>query len=313
MMREEISVDQAEEVRARYEAAIATLLTKVKEDPYVLAVVLVGSLAYDVVWAKSDIDLMLITQETKQKSSGLTLVEEGISIHANLIPRSEFKGMLEGAVQSTFLHSMLMKGQLLFTRDETLAALWEKRAHFGARDREIVLLDTAVLVLLQFTKAQKWLYHKRDPRYSFFWIMKCVDGLATLETVLAGEITGREVVWQALRHNPTFFGAIYTELIDGPKTPETIAAALNRIDAYLKERVALLFQPLLDYLIEAEGIRSAREINYHFQTHMQVRFASMACEWLAEEGYIRQVAVPARLTEKSRVDVEEAAYYYDAL
>src|SRR5579859_2175479 len=194
-----------DEVRARYENAVESLLAKVKQDPYVLAVVLAGSLSYDVVWEKSDIDLMLITHETKLKQGGMALVENGINIHASLIPRMEFKRMLEGAVQSSFVHSMLMKGRLLFTRDETLESLWAAREHFGARDREIRLLQAAAPLTMAFTKAQKWLYVKHDPNYSCYWILKCLDNLAIIETVLAGEITGREVVWQALRHNPAFF------------------------------------------------------------------------------------------------------------
>src|SRR5579862_2976064 len=197
-----------EEVRSRYENAVESLLAKVKQDPYVLAVVLAGSLSYDVVWEKSDIDLMIITQETRLKQDGLTLVENGISIHVNLIPRVEFKRLLEGAIQSSFIHSMLMKGKLLYTRDDTLESLWAAREHFGVRDREIRLLQAMAPLTLSVAKAQKWLYVKKDPLYSSYWILKCLDSLAMIETVMAGEITGREVVWQALRHNPKFFQAV---------------------------------------------------------------------------------------------------------
>ena len=34
-------------------------------------------------------------------------------------------------------------------------------------------------------------------------------------------------------------------------------------------------------------------------------------EWLADKGVIQKVSAPARLHEKSRVVVDEAAYYYD--
>jgi predicted nucleotidyltransferase len=299
-------------VRARFENAIAALLDKVKQDPYVLAVVLAGSLSYDVVWEKSDIDLMIVTQETKLKQGSMTLTEDGLIIHATLIPRVDFKRMLEGAVQSSFIHSMLMKGQLLYTRDETLENLWAAREQFGARDREIRLLQAATLLTMTLTKAQKWFHVKNDPLYSSYWILKGLDNLAVIETVLAGEITGREVVWQALRHNPEFFQAVYTDLLDGPKTHETVGAALARIETYLKERMPVICRPLLDYLAETDGVRSAREIDHHFHNQMNVEFAALLCEWLAAEGFIQQVAAPARLTDRSRIDVEEVAYYYDA-
>jgi len=273
--------------------------------------VLYGSLSYDVVWDKSDIDVILVTQETRLTSSCISLVEDGINIHTTLLTRSEFKKQLEGAVQGSFAHSMLMRGQLLYTRDESLEELWANRQGFGIRDREIRLLEVSIVPLMGLTKAQKWLVARKDPYYSFFWIMKCLDGLANIETILAGEIPGREVLWQALRINPTTFQPLYTDLIDSPKTLETVGTALERIESYLRDRTVLIFRPVLEYLSDSGGVRSAREIDAYFRKQIGVDFVSLVCEWLAEEGIIQQAATPARLTDKSRIDVEEVAYYYD--
>ena len=43
---------------------------------------------------------------------------------------------------------------------------------------------------------------------------------------------------------------------------------------------------------------------------MNLTMVEFACEWLAEEGYLDKMAVPARLTKNSLVTVEEAAYLY---
>jgi predicted nucleotidyltransferase len=298
-------------IQSLYEEALETLVSKLKQDPYVLAAVLLGSLSHDVVWEKSDIDLLIVTQETRQKEEGFCLVERGVNIHAILSTRSEFRKMMVGAIQSSFLHSTLMKGRLLFSHDETVEELFANRHTLGARDREIQLLSAVTFVLPALTKAEKWLHVKQDADYSFLWIMKCVDGLASIETLLQGEITGREVVQQALRHNPAFFRAIYTDLIRQEKTPETIGAALQAIHAYLHARIFVLFKPLLDYLAESDGIRSATEINHYFANQMNLEGVDGACEWLADEEILQKVSSPLRLTEKSRVNVEEAAYYYE--
>jgi uncharacterized protein len=65
-MNLDIRPEASDNARARYDEAIASLLAKLQQDRYVLAVVLYGSLAYDVVWDKSDIDLCIITQETNR-------------------------------------------------------------------------------------------------------------------------------------------------------------------------------------------------------------------------------------------------------
>lgn len=303
---------QVEGLRARFEAALEALLAQVRQDPYILAVVLCGSLAHDTVWDKSDIDLVLVTQEVRPKAEGLSLVEDGVPIHASLLTRGAFRKMLQAAIQSSFLHSLLSQGRMVYARDESLAEAFEQaRGRLGAADRRIRLLEQGAGVLPGLAKAEKWLRVRGDVHYAFFWLMKIVDGLAGIEVLLAGEVTAREVVQQALRLNSPFFRAIYSDLIDGPKTPETVGAALQGVADYLRARTDLLFGPILEYLRAEEGVRSVTEINDHFQREMGMDGGvDAACEWLAAEGIIAQVGAPLRLTEKSRVDVQEAAYHY---
>ena len=52
------------------------------------------------------------------------------------------------------------------------------------------------------------------------------------------------------------------------------------------------------------------DINHYFNRHYHLEGVDIACEWLADEGFIQKFATPVRLTDKSRVNVEEAAYYY---
>jgi len=300
-----------QDVQQVYEEALDSLIEKVKQDSYILAALLVGSMSHDVVWSKSDIDLFLVTQETRLKAESFSLVENGVNIHACLAPRSKFRKMLEGSVQSSFMHSLLTKGRLLYSHDETIVELFENRHRLGTRDQEIQLLRNALWIPPMLAKAEKWLYVRRDTHYCFFWIMKCVDQLASIEALLHGEITGREVVQQALRLNPEFFHAIYTDLIDGEKTPETLQQALDHIHTYLYDKIHLLFAPVLAYLAESGGARSATEINIYFTGQMNLAGVENICEWLADENILRKVSTPLRLTEKSRIDVEEAAYYYE--
>jgi hypothetical protein len=307
-------IPQAEppgEVEARFREALDSFVARVQEDPYVLAVVLVGSLAHSKVWEKSDLDLFLVMQEVKLETSSFTLLENGVIIHAYLLPRSAFRKTMEGAVQSSFIHSLLNHGQLYFTRDETLRRLFEDRTHLGERDRQIQLLRVAAPLFPTLTKAEKWLRARGDVDYCCFWLMKCLDPLAAVETIWNGEVTGREVVHQALRHNPEFFGGLYHDLIHGEKTAETMDAALRRIEGYLLERAPVLFAPLLEYLEETGAPRSASELAHHFSRQHNVDGVDIACEWLADQGILGCVSTPTRLTSKSRVTVEEAAYFVD--
>jgi predicted nucleotidyltransferase len=96
----------------------------VKADRSILAAILCGSMSHDTVWAKSDIDLALVTVDDKKvETSHLALSAGRVNVHAFLMPRAEFRKTVEGSVRNSFMHSLLAKGRLLYTHDPTIAAL----------------------------------------------------------------------------------------------------------------------------------------------------------------------------------------------
>ena len=131
-------------IRQRFSSALDALVSHVKADRSILAVMLCGSLSHDVVWEKSDIDLMLVTVDDKHiKTSDLPLYADGVNVHAALVPRAEFRKMVDGSLQHSFIHSFLSKGRLLYTHDDTIAALCERLKDVGRRDTELQLFRAA--------------------------------------------------------------------------------------------------------------------------------------------------------------------------
>src|ERR1700739_4350033 len=99
---------------ARFEKGLALFLERVKADSNLLAAVLVGSLSEETVWRRDAISLWLIEKDgvTKRlRADGedprvfRTLVEEGVNLHVELIPRSRFKQMVEGTARTAFRYS----------------------------------------------------------------------------------------------------------------------------------------------------------------------------------------------------------------
>jgi len=302
--------EQFAETVALYNQALDAFIAKVKQDRYILAAILYGSLAHDTVWRKSDIDIMLVGRDEKPMRH-FSLVENGINIHAELVPRSKFKAVIEGSLQGTFMHSAFAMSTLIYTTDESIRELYHNAQTVGTRDRQLRLMVSGAGVLWAVANAEKWLLTRKDVSYSFLWIMYTIKYLAEIEVLLKGEITGREVIPQAAKINPTFFNPIYHDLIHGKKDEASIQQAVDLVNCYLDQNFLLLFSPLLDYLQEAQGIRTASEIEEYFQKQVQNQPLSNVYEWLADKGIIQKVPSPVRLTVKSQVTVDEAAYYYD--
>ena len=83
------------------------------------------------------------------------------------------------------------------------------------------LLRYASFLIPSLNKAEKYFYLKKDFEYSFWWLMQVVRELASIQVLLHNEAPGREVVHQALKYNPQFFNAIYTDFVNQPKTHES--------------------------------------------------------------------------------------------
>src|SRR5690349_25086643 len=97
-----------ESIQQKFTAALDALIEQVKEDRSVLAAILCGSLSYDAVWAKSDIDLVLVTIDDKKvERGGLSLYADGVNVHAFLMPRADFRKTVEGSLHNSFMHSLL--------------------------------------------------------------------------------------------------------------------------------------------------------------------------------------------------------------
>src|SRR5262245_5855426 len=105
-------------MQQQFSAALDKLIEQVKRDRSVLAAILCGSLSHDTVWAKSDIDLLLVTIDDKKTGKdSLSLYADGVNVHALLMPRTEFRRTIEGSMRNSFVHSLIAKGRLLYTHD----------------------------------------------------------------------------------------------------------------------------------------------------------------------------------------------------
>lgn len=294
----------------RFKKALDALLEQVRNDRSVLAAILCGSLSHDTVWAKSDIDLLLVTIDDKKvEPAHLALYADGLNLHALLMPRAEFRRIAEGAVRNSFFHAFLVKGRLLYTHDPTIADLCATLGEMGGRDRDVQLLRAATSALPPLYKAHKWFVTRGDLDYTALWILYTATPLAQVEVVGAGLVADREVIPQAMHLNPALFATVYTELLNEPKTPARVQAALNAVDRYLSERAPVLFRPILDHLEEVVEARSSSEIEAYFKRNFDVSEVTTACEYLADQGLIGKASTPVRLTKKSTVDVQELAFF----
>lgn len=310
MSKTQQAVGTAADSRDIFDAALTALVARIERDRSILAVILCGSLSHDTVWAKSDIDLVLVTiDDKKADKESLSLYADGINVHAIFMPRAEFRKTAEGAIRNSFFHSLLAKGRLLHTHDESIAALFDQLRELGPRDLQLQLMSAATHALPFLYKAHKWLVTRGDLDYTALWILHSANALARIEVLEAGMLLDREALPQAIRLNPQFFKRVYSDLLNAKKTRSAVEAALAAIDDYLSKRAATIFAPVIDHLTEVGEARSATEIEHYFHRNFNIEGVTGACEYLADQGLICKAALPVRLTKRSNLDVDELAFF----
>ena len=309
-----MSIPDAEptaELRARFTRALEGLVAEVREDRSILAAMLCGSLSHDAVWKHSDIDLGLITIDDRKIDAGhISLNADGLNVHAFLVPRAEFRRIVEGSMRNSFMHSLLAKGRLLYTHDESITRMCEDLRVMGTRDNAVQLFRAASQALGPLYKAHKFFLTRGDLHYTTLWILHTATPLAQIEVMSAGLLVDREVVPQAMKLNPDFFRTIYTDLLDGKRTTASVSSAISAIDNYLRERATIVFAPLLDHLRDIGEARSLTELDAHFAKTFGIESASAACEYLADLGLIEKVSISVQLTRRSNVSVQELAFVH---
>jgi len=299
-------------IQLKFSKALDDLVAQVKLDRSILAVILCGSLSHDTVWEKSDIDLAFITIDDKKvESSHVALNADGVNVHAFLMPRAEFRKTVEGTVRNSFMHSLLAKGRLLYSHDETIAGLCSGLGHIGERDNQLQLLAAATHAIPFIDKAHKWLVTRGDLNYSALWILYAATPLARIEILSARLLADREVIPQAMKLNPALFQTIYTDLLNQKKTRSSVEAALDTVDGYMARRAPDLFRPVLDHLRDVGEARSSTEIEDWFKRNLGVEGVSTACEYLADLRLIGKASTPVLLTKRSNIQMQEQAFVYE--
>ena len=293
-------------LKERFQGAIDSFVEKVKDDPNVIAVLVSGSFAYDVIWEKSDIDMLVIVRDQKLTSTYVSLIEDGLTINASLIPRSAFKRDMEGSIGGSFFQSFISNGKIVYSTDDSLFEYLEELRQIGDDDRALTAVTLAFFLISARHKAMKYLTARRDVCYAQFFLLKAAETIADMELCIRGIPTSRSAIQKALAFNPEMMGLFYVDLMRRQLSEGELFERIQRLDSYLEEHMPLFQRPVLEYLADGE-IKTVSMISKH--VHAGGPLTDLL-DFLAEHGVIEKVSQQIKLTSKSRIGVEEIGYQY---
>ena len=295
-------VNGVDEITERYLTAVNDFIETAKKDVNVIAVIIMGSLANDVVWEKSDIDATVIVRDQKLKVPEFCLDADGIVLNMSVQERNTFVRSLE---RGGFADSFMAKAQVMYTNDDSITKMVEQNKHIGEKDAQKSALFSACDVVYNIEKAGKWLYVKKDYTYCRYYIVKVAEALARLEICMAQEAPGREVLQRVQTLNPMITERFYYFPMSRELTGDELEGLLREADDYLMKHIDYIAAPVLDFLDDGE-IKTLTMFYRHF--HAGGHFFVHLLNYFASKGIIEKVSETIRITPKSRPNFEEIAY-----
>lgn len=316
-----MSIEPDDEKLARFRAALNQLIDRVREDRYVLAVILVGSLSELTIWRRESIGLWIIEADgvtRRLRSDGnderifRILVEEGINIHAEVIPRSRFKQMVEGSSRTAFSCNFFAERKVVYSTDPSIES-WFKQANTVAiKDQERELLAFSTWTIHALRQARKRLEIKQDLDLASQELLSAAHSLAYTEIIRNGNVWEGDVIYMAMELDADLFQTVYLDVLAGRKKKKVLQAAMNRIEEYLDQHYEAHLKPLLALLKKANRVIPLSEISDHFAySEVYPWHLESACEWLERRGLLQKFSSPFKLTKRSLEEVEEPAYFLE--
>jgi hypothetical protein len=298
--------------------ALDQFAERAAEDRYVLAVVLVGSLAAETIWQRESISVWIIEadgvsrrllSDGKEERVFRILVENGINIHAEVIPRSRFKQMVEGSSRTAFSCNFFAERRIVFSKDASIEAWFQTANSVATKDQERELLAFSTWTIHAVRHARRRLELKQDLALAAQEIIWAAHSVAHTEIIGHGTVCEQDVIYRALELAPELFQIIYLNVLAAPRNPAVLRSALDTIDTYLQDHHEHHLRPLLAFIHKENRVLPLSEISEHFAfSQLYPGHLEAACEWLECQGRLEKLSAPFKLTKRSVERVEEPAY-----
>lgn len=289
MKKRETQEDDAAKV-ARFKTALGNFIDQVADDRYVLAIVLVGSLSTETIWQRESLGLWIIEADgvtRRLQSDGADeriyriLVENGINIHAEVIPRSRFKQMVEGASRTAFSCNFFAHREVVYSKDPSIQSWFKKANAVATKDQERELLAFSTWTIHAVRHARKRLEQKGDLELAAQGAISAAHSIAHTEIIRQGKICEGDVIYRAMEGNPALFQTIYLGVLAKRKNRRVLISVLDEIDKYLDMHYQAHLKPLLAFLKKQNRVVPLSEISEHFAfSQIHPWHLESACEWL---------------------------------
>ena len=145
-----------ENIKQRFDDALEAFIEFIKQDKSIIAALLFGSLVEGNVWEKSDVDIILISNDERKPYRFYWLDQDELNFQVSVYSRDRFKRMFEQNLSGSWFQHMVNTSKILYSNDKTIDEYIQRAQSPGKRDVELQILYVISMVIGDLEKAEKF-------------------------------------------------------------------------------------------------------------------------------------------------------------
>lgn len=243
----------------QYQKAFNNLISRLKCNDKVLAVMVFGSIITGDLWEESDIDLFVILDEPMTDIKNIRIEEEEIPVHIKLMGKNTFIGMHNNSLKGSYMHRIFTSSRLVFSKDNDLTNVYDSGRIYPDMDRERWNMVYLGKVLKEIKVCKKYL-HNNSIHTAYVAMAKTIEQFANMYVNLAGYMVSKNAISVAMDLNEEFKNCVKDLFESKENMNVNINNAIkfmeNNINCNLKNMTSVL----LKYMQDKDSLFSGEDI-----------------------------------------------------
>ncbi|EYE87880.1 hypothetical protein Q428_10885 [Fervidicella metallireducens AeB] len=290
-----------------YQDAYEEVLNKLKKNSQIAAVLVYGSMVSGDIWEKSDIDLMVISEEKGKIESIYTKINN-IMIHINYISKDVFGDSFKNLLRGGTLHKAFFTGKLVYCKDREIEEIYQSTRFYGDKDKKVRNVEILYNLLRSMHYTKKYKVTGKIET-SFEWCVETLNNYARLLMSMNGHITDKDVLSFAVNMSSEV-EYIYGLINSDKRVRDKIEETLEIIDNFLENNMEEIASPIIEFLREQKYPCSSEDIKNSEEFRIIGGNFNELLDKLSQMGLIRETTrVYSSYGEEYLID--EIVYYVD--
>lgn len=296
----------------KYENALESFVEEIKQDNNVICVLYDSeNLKKKLINDDSELAVSIIVKDDTYEQFYYTCIHEDIIF--NVVVWGRLQMIQDLSHQTRFgglmRYSGFAKHEVLFSKDDQFIKQFNEVRQMRAQTFSAYLMEEVSHVLSQMSNIKKHLTLKQDIIYCQHLFIMISERLAKIEHLLRHLPIPNDVVVAAKTLNPDLMDFFYAQPMKENWDIEKCNQAIQTLDAYFTEHIDALSKPILQLFRKyKKDIITGADLYLNFEIPGWAMFPLF--KFLCDKEILTLVTVPVKLTKKSKVELEDIAFFY---